>query len=257
MEYNLFLPNESIIQNDDFSIYCNTILCEVAKDILKVLSEKSTDILDFFEIKKTRHIQINLYNEHDTFIKYTKQFFIPSSYCSAHFANNMLNIYINPENLKDKNKYNWTIKMASHEYVHLVYKENIQEPGNNRVVWFDEGLAVFLSGEKDNLKDKEKFKTWFFNKIVSDNNIIPKINFLQKHGSKYGEFVDLETHKYNGYDLSYLAIRYLVETTDKTIISKIMRKKDLINKVGENILEDAVSYYTNIFTNEIDNSVVK
>ena len=40
---------------------------------------------------------------------------------------------------------------ASHELFHILYKKYILEKNNiDRVVWLDEGMAQFFSGEKRN-----------------------------------------------------------------------------------------------------------
>ena len=48
---------------------------------------------------------------------------------------------------------------------------------------------------------------------------------------------------YNGYDLSYLVVRYLIENNSQEDFYLIMKSKNKIRNIGENILEIAIGYY--------------
>ena len=47
----------------------------------------------------------------------------------------------------------------------------------------------------------------------------------------------------NGYDLSYLVVRYLIENNSDEDFYLIMKSKNKIRNIGENILEIAIWYY--------------
>lgn len=49
---------------------------------------------------------------------------------------------------------------------------------------------------------------------------VPKLEFLHKRGGKYGEFVDTETDKYDGYNFSYALVRFLCEKKEKSMSIK-------------------------------------
>lgn len=248
MDYELYLPNKPIIDNNNFSIHTTPKLENFSKDVFKYINEKRPEILNFFGLNDFRKVQINLYDEKDEFINFTSQFFEPPSYAIGNFAVGMVNFYISDDDLNDAKKCQRRIVSIVHEFVHLVYKERVQEKGENtRTVWLDEGLATFLSGQKSNLDDINNFKNWFLRNVVRRNKIIPAIAFLKEHGSKYGKFCDIETQKYNGYDLSYLIVRYLIETFPREQIQIVIRKKRLIDELGNTVLKDAVSYYSKMF----------
>ena len=111
-------------------------------------------------------------------------------------------------------------------------------------MWFDEGLASLLSGEKNTLLDNDRLKEFIENKISGENKEIPKISYLHKHGASYGEFVDTKTKKYNGYDWSYLMIRYLIETLSKKELNELMRSKQSILDIEGTIINDTYNYFT-------------
>jgi hypothetical protein len=68
MDYNLFLPNESVIDNDVFSIHTTPKLEGFSIDVLKDINDKRQKKLSFFSITVFRKIQINLYDEKGNFV---------------------------------------------------------------------------------------------------------------------------------------------------------------------------------------------
>jgi len=244
MNYKLFLPETPIIDNDDFVVYANPINISFSKDMMDYLLMKKQEILNFFGIDSFRKVQINIYDTKQGYMDFSSQFFTPSKYSKGNFANGMLNLFVSERALEDENKYRYRMNTAAHEFVHIVYKEEVQEKGENkRVVWLDEGLAEYLSGSYAN-STENVFKNFLLKQIIGPDKIIPNIEFLKEHGSEYGKFCDKETDKYNGYHLSYLMIRYLVETMEKDDFQKMIRNKNLIEKIGENVLNDAVTCYS-------------
>ena len=68
----------------------------------------------------------------------------------------MVNAYINPKNQLER------IYTASHELFHILYMKYIlKDDYSKRIVWYDEGMAQFMSGEKDYLKEGNNFKQYF------------------------------------------------------------------------------------------------
>lgn len=252
MEY--YVPKSPLLDNNEFSIYGVSNLKDYASQVMEYLMCNKKSILQFFEIEHYDKVRINLYDSKEDILKWRTQSGIPPYQIrrNAGFFNlndNMVFCY------SDFSKVDVivAIKNVVHEFVHLVYMNAVQEKGNEkRVVWVDEGLAQLLSGQKEDLLDKERFKIWFMNHILGANKEIPSINFLKQHGSEYGSFCDTKTNKYNGYDFSYVLIRYLLETVDKTEFQRIIRNKDLIEKLESTIIESAVSYYIKVLNIELE-----
>lgn len=248
MQYKLFLPEQPCIGNEHFEIYCSTSLTEYSKEVMDYITKQKKSILDFFGLENFRKVQINLYDNSDIFKKFTRQFFEAPSYCIGHFALGMVNFYISGGDLRDNKWYQQRIRGITHEFVHLVYKEEIQEKGNNnRVVWLDEGLAQYLSGQKSALEDKQKFKDWFLRQVARRDKIVPDILFLKKHGDMYGAFYDTETNKYNGYDISYSMVRFLAETLSEDQFQTLIRKKKAIEEIEASTLNESINYYSKMF----------
>lgn len=133
-----------------------------------------------------------------------------------------------------------------HEITHLLYQNYVQEK-EKRIVWFDEGLASNLSREKQKLEDDNKLKEFLNERVYGENKMVPDISYLHIHGEKFGQFVDRENNSYNGYDWSYLMIRYLIETMPKEELDKLMRSYNAIISIEESIVKDTNKYFKSMF----------
>ena len=141
----------------------------------------------------------------------------------------MVNDSLNPIEVSlNPNRYKSSVL---HECIHIIYNSMTDK----RIVWLDEGLAMNLSGERNNLKDEESFKNYMTQKISSMN---PPSNMNQlSHGEM---FVNEE---YNGYELSYLAVRYLLETKSKDEIHEMIKNSYKALEIGNEILPCALNYF--------------
>ena len=124
-----------------------------------------------------------------------------------------------------------------HEFVHLVYHETLS--GIN-CVWLEEGLATFLSGQRNFLEQNpDKFEK-FLNSVLT--NEVPCIQFLNKRGNHYGEFVDSDTNQYNGYDISYLLVKMLLQKYGKENLLHIVTDEKSLHHCEANIIEELKSW---------------
>ena len=65
---------------------------------------------------------------------------------------------------------------------------------------------------------------------------MPNMNDLT-HGKKF------VTETYNGYDLSYFVVRYLLETMSQDRIRTIIKDSQKTEELGKTILSNAIQYY--------------
>lgn len=259
MKYELFLPSKPHMENESFVLYASDTLKDFGEDAMKYILHHRDSILDFFGLENFRRVQINLYDDKELYKNFTKQYFDPTSYSTGNFAGGMINLFISEEKLLDKPLYELQKKNIVHEFVHVIYKEIIREKDSG-VVWLEEGIAQTLSREKESLLDDQKLKDWFLRNIVRRDKIIPNIRFLKTHGSRYGTFCDIETNRYNGYALSYLMVRFLMDTFSKEKLQQIIRNKLLVEELEKTILPETISYYTDKFNvktnfNDIENEI--
>ena len=231
-------------ENNDFKIFAPDELEDFATDCLAYITEQKGKILDFFGLDRFRKIEINLFDNQEEFLKFIRTLRwqgakIPS-YCKGTFDNFMVNDSLNPIEVSlNPNRYKSSVL---HECIHIIYNSMTDK----RIVWLDEGLAMNLSGERNNLKDEESFKNYMTQKIASIN---PPSNINQlRHGEM---FVNEE---YNGYELSYLAVRYLLETKSKDEIHEMIKNSDKALEIGNEILPCALNFFKTKL--EINNQAV-
>ncbi len=240
--FKRYLPESPIIENDDFAIYGEDDLDCMKQDLITLLSKKKEELLKFFQFSSFQKVSIHLFSSRETYLKFSKQFFEPTVYSRGNHAGGMINLFYPVGNLK-RDLFHF-LDFILHEYVHLLY-QSIYRGKQNRILWLDEGLAQYLSGEASLLKkDEKKFRAWYFDRIIRRDKEIPNIQFLKQHGNHYGQFIDEEFGKYSGYDLSYLLVRYMIEQKD--IISLLYDKKK-IEELEPHILQDCITYYNHYF----------
>ena len=147
-----------------------------------------------------------------------------------------------------------TLGMNAHEAFHMYYRKYIYK--NDRIVWFDEGLAQFLSGENDNwLFDEEKFKDVFtkYNELyIPINNLNERI---QGNDNVPDDLIFQRQNVFEGYKMSLLIIKYLIDKNGINYIFDILKDNEEIRKIGNNIIDEMIDYYKNKFN--IVNSINK
>lgn len=234
-EQYLPLPSTPKAENSDFKIFVPDTLADFAKECLPYITEQKEKILEFFGIDKFRKIEINLFDNQETFINFIKKLRwqgakIPS-YCKGTFDNFMVNVSLNPVEVSlNPERYKRGIL---HECIHIIYNSIT----NRRITWLDEGLAMNLSGEKDRLLDDEHLKDFMTMKVLP-RSLPNNINTLT-HGELFAN------EEYDGYDLSYLAVRYLLETKSKEEIHEIIKDGNKVLEIGQDVLPEAIHYFSN------------
>lgn len=238
MQFSRFLPEKPLIENEKFVIYGNDDLEGIVKDLMDYLLEKRAFLLDFFSLETFKRVEINLFNSQEVYLDFVKQFYEPSPYSRGNFIGDMINHTYDIDQISKVKRY------LFHELVHIFYA-SIWEGKYDRILWLDEGLALYLSGERSLLESNvKKFKAWYLDRIIRYDKEIPRIEFLKKHGGTYGKFVDLESNKYDGYDFSYLIVRYIVENFNDLIglLSDIKK----IRSLETGVIKKCIDYY-NVF----------
>ena len=99
--------------------------------------------------------------------------------------------------------------------------------------WLTEGIAVYLDGsyKKSLLDILDKLKTY---QIPSVADMKDDMFVLED---------DSGNKLYDGYELSYLMIRYILETLGKDYLFVLMKNKDQIELVEQTTLSDAIEYF--------------
>ena len=175
---------------------------DLAQATLSLVDKKIIEYSIFFGVNIEEKINVNYFDTIEEFRKFIYEIrgerdSLPE-YAKGTYDNGMVNACVNPK-FQLKRLYT-----ASHELFHILYMKYIlNNDYSKRIVWYDEGMAQFMSGEKGSLNDDSVFKN-FYMKVKEATKVIPQMNTLE-HGNSF------VNEDYNGYDLSYLSIKYISE----------------------------------------------
>lgn len=223
-------------------------LQELVDETVKLLQNKIIEYRKFFGIEFDELIVINYFDNLEEFREFIYNIRGESEslskYALATYDEGMVNAYIEPEGQRE------SLYTASHELFHIFYMKYIlKNDYSKRIVWYDEGMAQFMSGEKDKYKDEEIFKK-FYLRVREETKVGPNLNSL-KHGESF------YNSKYNCYDLSYLSIRYLNEILSPEEFRKLMFNFSLIKEYGNNIVDLMFNYFNEKLDVQVDRKVIK
>ena len=225
---------QKIIETNICKINYSDSLQELAESTIQLLQTKIVEYKKMFNMQFDEQIVVNYFDDLEKFREFIYEIrgereSLPK-YAKGTYDSGMINAYIEP-NTQLKRLYT-----ASHELFHILYMKYILKGDySKRIVWYDEGMAQFMSGEKDKIVDEDTFKK-FFLRVKEDTKEIPNLNDL-KHGDSF------YNDKYNGYDLSYLSVKYLNDILNPEKFVKLMPDFSKIKKYGEDIVTKMFSYY--------------
>jgi hypothetical protein len=226
-------------ENKNFVLYAPDSLKHVYKDMESVLDGTLELYKKLFDVDDFRQVQINYFDDIDDFRNFIydlrgEKDSLPK-YAKGTFDKGMINAYIDPSITEKDDMFNKRVHLASHELFHIMYRELVIEKlHTKRVTWFDEGCAQFFSGEKE-YEMNDGFSTWYKNmrdsiKEVSDLNHL-------SHGPNFCN------EKYNGYDISLLAVKNIYERIGFNGIRSLLRNSNKILEYGDNVLQSANLFY--------------
>ncbi len=154
---------------------------------------------------------------------------------NTHRSINLYEPAITSEESYNRKEYN---QVVFHELIHyitdLLYGKLPE--------WLTEGIAVYLDGS---------YKKDITNLLKIINTYeIPDIKTM-----KEDQFVVQDEQGntiYNGYDLSYLMIRYIIETLGKDYLFTLMKNKKQISLIEQTTLTEAIEYFNCQYLEEKD-----
>ena len=215
---------------------------DLAQATLSLLDKKIIEYSIFLGVNIEEKINVNYFDTIEEFRKFIYEIrgerdSLPE-YAKGTYDNGMVNACVNPK-FQLKGLYT-----ASHELFHILYMKYIlNNDYSKRIVWYDEGMAQFMSGEKVSLNDDSVFKN-FYMKVKEATKVIPQMNTLE-HGNSF------VNEDYNGYDLSYLSIKYISEVLSTEQFKDLMSDFEKISQLGNNIINNMFSYYDEKLENKI------
>ena len=232
------------VKKDDYIIYGPDSLKRIINDTIGILDKKVIEYKKLFD-SDFRPFVVNYFDDINKFHNFLRSLGDNDfpDYCQGTFDEGMVNGYIDSNLIVDSPKYKDRLYTPSHELFHIMYLELVLKgDSSKRSVWYDEGMAQFYSGEKDYLDNPEEFKN-YFDKVRKITKTIPDLNKVSHENG----FV---TDDYNGYDLSYLAVRYLSETLSEEEFKRLLFNPQLIEGYGKDIVNKMFSYYDELLNKE-------
>ena len=140
-----------IEENKYFKVIADPYFENIKKDLISYLDVKIKYIMTFFRLDNIDKINIYLYTDKEEFQRVTRHPY-STNYLAGAYNIFGIRVYVDLNAVSKREFYS----CITHELVHLIYQNYIQEKGiQNKVVWFEEGLAENLSGEKDFLLDDD------------------------------------------------------------------------------------------------------
>jgi len=232
------------IECNQYKLYSPDSLKYITDNMHGILLYKIEEYKKLFHIDNFLQFQINYFDDLENFRYFIyglrgKKDSLPE-YAQGTYDKGMINAFIQSNIVIDSPLYNSKLYMANHELFHLLYMKYIlKNDFSKRIVWYDEGMAQFKSGEKDKLLNDDIFKE-YYEHVREETRTIPDLNKLI-HGSFFcNEY-------YNGYDLSYIAIRYLNELLNESDFIGLLGDFEQIKNHGKTIVNDMFAYYDKKF----------
>lgn len=231
------IPRKTL-NNKSLADYMLENTLEKFKLYKKIFNVKKLDKITFTvydeekELELWRKEYINIYGINPP--EYSRGFFEPESNFSC--------CCLHANSLYKSNWWNKAVCTLAHETFHIYYKKYIYK--EERIVWFDEGIAQYLSGENDEwLNNDEMFLKklkYFLDNYVPINNLNERI---QGNNSVSDNLIFQREKVFNGYLASILIIKYIVETKEKKYLFNLMQDNKKIRAFGKYALTNMISYY--------------
>ncbi len=206
------------IKNNDLTIFCSNSLNLFANDFINYYDKNIERIKKELSIVGDTKLELALTDDQEK-----AGFVYGKSSFSGFFNNKGAFAYINLNGNKTKE---YMFKGLMHELIHHLYKYYVYGKDKERITWVDEGIAQFFSGQKDNLLDEEKYRIFLEENLKQIDNT--NLNELNHNDRSFGNK--------NGYNLSYIAIRYLYETHNHEEFIEIIKNKDTLIEIGSVII---------------------
>ncbi len=206
------------IKNNDLTIFCSNSLNLFANEFINYYEENIERIKKELLIIEEAKLELTLTDDQEKV-----GFVYGKSSFSGFFNNKGAFAYINLNGNKTKE---YMFKGLMHELIHHLYKYYVYGKDKERITWVDEGIAQFFSGQKDDLLDEEKYRIFLEENLKQIDSI--NLNELNHDDRSFGNK--------NGYNLSYIAIRYLYETHNHEEFIDIIKNKDTLIEIGSVII---------------------
>ena len=207
------------IEDNNLTIFCSNNLETFSKEFINYYNKIIKHIKNELLIKEDVKIKVALTDdEKQAGFVYGKSSF------SGFFTETGSFAYVNLNGNKTKE---YMFRGLMHELIHHLYKYYVYGADKERITWVDEGIAQFFSGQKEELLDSTRYQLFLEENLKFADEI--NLNDLNHNDKSFGNN--------NGYNLSYIAIRYLYETNSHEEFINIIKDRQKLLEYGGSILK--------------------
>ena len=149
-----------ILETNLCKINYSDSLENLVKETMPILNQKAMEYKMLFGISNEEKTIVNYFDNLEEFREFIymlrgERKSLPE-YAIGTYDKEMVNAYVNPI-LQSKKLY-----IASHELFHILYmKYVLNNDYSKRIVWYDEGMAQYMSGEKTFLSENDNFCKYY------------------------------------------------------------------------------------------------
>lgn len=208
------------IKDKNLIIYCSNNLEDFAYEFKEYYYKNIKNIKESLDITEEIKIIVALTDKIGE-----ANFVYGKSSFSGFFTDTGAFAYISLNEAKIKE---YMFKGLMHEIVHYLYKYYVYGAQKDRIVWVDEGIAQLLSGQKDEFQDDSLFKEFVIKNIKDLQNF--NLNTLDHKDKSFGNK--------NGYNLSYIALKYLHDNFEKQKFLEIIKDENALKQLGTYIIDE-------------------
>ena len=201
-----------------------------------IISNRKSEILSFFNSQEIDlPFNVYIYDSIEELVEgLAKRGFIkaPNYMCACHKdEDNSLNFFEpkdNPsENEWSKDEYK---NVIFHELIHGIQFTLFGATSE----WLNEGIAKYLDGTYS------KGIKWLLDNYINSNPIPNQEEIENEFG----------LHEYDSYDYAYLMVSYLIDTLGKDNFVNLLRNKEQIEVVKDDLLNKSINYYNAKYNEE-------
>lgn len=242
------MDKNQIIYDQEFRVISNENLKDYNTEFISYTKQKINEYKTLFDVDSFDKLEFIIFDSLESYRNNYREKFgeEPPSYSRGNFSGNTVRMVIEEPPTPGTEMYYHKRATGAHEAFHIFYRSLIYGNPHNRIVWFDEGMAQYVSGQKNHLRDEAFLKYYQsfrknykpinnLNERIQGNNQVPDDKIFKRKGV------------INGYAISYLAIRYLAETKGFDYLKTIMRDNDKILEIGNTVQKDMIKYYDEKF----------
>ena len=118
-------------------------------------------------------------------------------------------------------------------------------------LWLKYGIKE-ISFHNKYKKNYDELRCYYIENIINSNKVIPSIDLMKKSGEWYGRR-DLNTSGFDGFDLSYFIVSYLIHNNYN--IENLISNSHELEMLEPNLIQNTINYYNNYFkVSEIKNN---